>query len=110
MSRPSVARPEETSVRDKIIDVVTAVIKEINADLGYDHLKAPTLETELYGGDSGLDSLSLVMLVSAIESAITEQLGRDVVLASEKAMSMRHSPYRSVGSFVDFVESELAAA
>ena len=39
-----------------------------------------------------------------------QQFGRDVVLASEKAMSMRHSPYRSVGSFVDFVEAELAAA
>lgn len=95
-------------MRDKIIDVVSRTIKEINGDLGYDHLKSPTLETELYGGDSGLDSLSLVMLVSAIETAISEEFGKDVVLASEKAMSMRHSPYRSVGSFVDFVEAELA--
>jgi acyl carrier protein len=96
-------------VRHKIIEVVSRTIKEINADLGYDHLNSPTLETELYGGDSGLDSLSLVMLVSAIETAISEEFGKDVVLASEKAMSMRHSPYRSVGSFVDFVEAELAA-
>ena len=96
-------------MRDKIIEVVSNVIKEVNSDLGYDYLQSPTLETELYGGDGGLDSLSLVMLVSAIESAITDEFGRDVVLASEKAMSMRHSPYRTVGSFVDFVEAELAA-
>lgn len=96
-------------MRHKIIEVVSRTIKEINADLGYDHLNSPTLETKLYGGDSGLDSLSLVMLVSAIETAISEEFGKDVVLASEKAMSMRHSPYRSVGSFVDFVEAELAA-
>lgn len=96
-------------VREKIIDVVSRTIKEVNGDLDYEHLMSPTLETELYGGDGGLDSLSLVMLVSAIESAISEEFGRDVVLASEKAMSMRHSPYRSVGSFVDFVEAELAA-
>lgn len=96
-------------MRDKIIDVVSRTIREVNRDLDYDHLKSPTLETELYGGDGGLDSLSLVMLVSAIETAISEEFGKDVVLASEKAMSMRHSPYRSVGSFVDFVEEELAA-
>lgn len=96
-------------MRDKIIDVVSRTIKEVNGDLDYDHLKVPTLETELYGGDGGLDSLSLVMLVSAIETAISEEFGQDVILASEKAMSMRQSPYRTVGSFVDFVEAELAA-
>ncbi len=97
-------------MRDRIIEVVTKVIKEINADLGYDELRTPTLETQLYDGDGGLDSLSLVMLVSAIEAAISDEFGRDVVLASEKAMSMRNSPYRNVGAFVDFVEAELAAA
>lgn len=101
---------KEELVRDKIIEVVTKVIREINADLGYDHLNSPTLETQLYDGDGGLDSLSLVMLVSAIEAAITDEFGKDVVLASEKAMSMRNSPYRNVGAFVDFVEAELAAA
>ncbi|HEX5518450.1 MAG TPA: acyl carrier protein [Pseudolabrys sp.] len=107
----AVATPQkEELVRNKIIEVVTKVIREINADLGYDHLNAPTLETQLYDGDGGLDSLSLVMLVSAIEAAITDEFGKDVVLASEKAMSMRNSPYRNVGAFVDFVEAELAAA
>lgn len=96
-------------MRDKIIETVSRVIREVNSDLDYEHLKSPTLETELYGGSNGLDSLSLVMLVSAIEMAISEEFESDVVLASEKAMSMRQSPYRTVGSFVDFVETELAA-
>ncbi|WP_188769634.1 acyl carrier protein [Novosphingobium endophyticum] len=95
-------------MRDRIIDTVCGAIRELNGDLGYDHLNSPTLETELYGGDSGLDSLSLVMLVSAVEAAVADNFGREVVLASEKAMSMRHSPYRSVGSFVEFIEAELA--
>jgi acyl carrier protein len=110
MSMAATTQQKEELVRDKIIEVVTKVVREVNADLGYDHLNAPTLETQLYGGDGGLDSLSLVMLVSAIEAAITDEFGKDVVLASEKAMSMRNSPYRNVGAFVDFVEAELAAA
>lgn len=95
-------------MRDRITQVVCGAIRELNGDLDYDHLSAPTLETELYGGDGGLDSLSLVMLVSAVEAAVADSFGRDVVLASEKAMSMRHSPYRNVASFVDFIETELA--
>lgn len=95
-------------MREKIVELVVGVIGEVNADLGYDELKSPTLGTELYGNSSSLDSLSLVMLVSAIESAISEKLGQDVVLASEKAMSMRNSPYRTVGSLVEFIEAELA--
>ena len=110
MSTAATTLQKEEFVRDKIIEVVTKVVREGNADLGYDHLNAPTLETQLYDGDGGLDSLSLVMLVSAIEAAITDEFGKDVVLASEKAMSMRNSPYRNVGAFVDFVEAELAAA
>jgi len=110
MSPTAAAPQKEEKLRDRIIEVVTKVIKEVNADLGYDHLKKPTLETQLYDGGDGLDSLSLVMLVSAIEAAISDEFGRDVVLASEKAMSMRNSPYRNVGAFVDFVEAELATA
>ncbi len=97
-------------MQDKILEVVESSIKELNEDLGYESLNSPSPATELYGGDNGLDSLSLVMLVSAIEAAIFDAFGRNVVLASEKAMSMRQSPYRTVGTLVAFIETELAAA
>lgn len=97
-------------MQEKILSVVAKVIDEINADLGYDSLKSPAPETQLYGGDNGLDSLSLVLLISAVEAAIADAFQKDVLLASERAMSMRQSPYQSVGSLVSFIESELVAA
>ncbi len=97
-------------MRDKILDVVTKTIDELNKELGYDSLKSPSLDTILYGNDGELDSLSLVLLISAIEAAICDAFDTSVVLASEKAMSMRQSPYRSVGALVEFIEAELVAA
>lgn len=97
-------------MKEQILSIVAKVIDEVNADLGYDSLKSPSPETQLYGGDNGLDSLSLVLLISAVEAAIADAFQKDVLLASEKAMSMRQSPYQSVGSLVRFIEAELVAA
>ena len=58
--------------------------------------------TTLFGGDEGVDSLSLVFIVTNVERGIYEQLDRSVSLANEKAMSMRNSPYRNVSSLLEY--------
>lgn len=95
--------------RSSVFDIVAAALRDADvASLARGDRVDD--ETPLYGAGSPLDSLSLVLLVCAVEDGVRERLGADVVLASERAMSMRHSPYRTVGSFVQFIESELAAA
>ncbi|MEE4382503.1 MAG: hypothetical protein V2J02_10940 [Pseudomonadales bacterium] len=62
-------------------------------------------ETEdglLFGGDGPLDSIALVSLLMDIEDALLEQ-GLELSLSSEHAMSLAHSPYRSVRSLADYV-------
>ena len=60
-------------------------------------------ELKLFGGDSLLDSLGLVSLVVSIEEAIEEQFNVSIVLADEKAMSRRTSPFSRVSYLVDYI-------
>jgi D-alanine--poly(phosphoribitol) ligase subunit 2 len=58
--------------------------------------------TSLFGQEGLLDSVGLVTLVVAVEQAIEDAFGVSITLADEKAMSQRHSPYRTVGSLAEF--------
>ncbi len=91
-------------------DIVLGAIKDINEDLDMEQFENPTDDTPLYGDDSELDSLSLVMLVGETEARINDAFDKAIVIASEKAMSMRNSPFRSIGALVEFIEGELAEA
>jgi acyl carrier protein len=90
-------------MRRAVFDIVRDAVGELNGELGYASLEVVTDETGLFGGDDGIDSLSLVSLIVDIEGRVGEAFGRAVVLADEKAMSARNSPYRSVGALVDFI-------
>lgn len=60
-------------------------------------------ETRLLGTKSKLDSLSLVILIVDIEQRLADELGVEVSLADEKAMSQERSPFRDVKSLVDYI-------
>ncbi len=63
--------------------------------------------TVLYGREGGLDSLGLVSLILDVEAAVNAQTGRNVVLADERALAQRRSPFRSVESLADYVVARL---
>lgn len=58
----------------------------------------PGPDTPLMGPDALFDSLGLVSVVLAVEEAIEDRHGVSITLASERALSEEHSPFRSVGS------------
>lgn len=97
-------------MREQIFKIIESVIAELNEELDYDSLRNVNEQTILFGGDDGVDSLSLVFIVSNVERGMYEQLDASVSLANEKAMSMRNSPYRSVGSLLDYAMQCLEAA
>jgi len=94
-------------VREEIVQIICEAISELNEELDYDSLNNADESTEIYGGDDGIDSLSLVRLVTDVEMKVNEKFDSNVLLASEKAMSMRNSPYKSVSNLADFAVSEL---
>lgn len=89
-------------MHNKIFQIITNAINELNEELDYDSLKNVSNETPLFGGRDGIDSLSLVLLVTNIEAMIYNEFEKPVTLADEKAMSLRNSPYRSVGALLEF--------
>lgn len=90
-------------MKEKIEKLVIEVVAEIAEDQDNEALKAPTSESKLFGARDGLDSMGIVMMVSDLEERIEEDLDVEVTLADERAMSLRNSPFRTVGSLVDYI-------
>ena len=59
-------------------------------------------DTVLFGSDSALDSMDLVNVVIDIESHFHGQ-GHKIALTSERAMSRKSSPFRTVSTLADFI-------
>ncbi|MCK4403270.1 MAG: acyl carrier protein [Dehalococcoidia bacterium] len=90
--------------RQKILELVYASIEPINEqrESKDDKLELEE-ETHLFGRESKLDSLGLVTLIIDIEQSLVEELGLEVSLTDEKAMSQERSPFRDVKSLVDYI-------
>jgi acyl carrier protein len=95
-------------MNNKIHEIVTQAIADLNSELQMDELNSPTSETRLYGSKSALDSISLVTLIADIEEKISSEFGKEIILADERAMSQRLSPFGRVGTLVDYIEKLLA--
>ena len=61
------------------------------------------VRVSLFGGGSDLDSLGLVNLIVCIEENINTEFNMSVSIADEKAMSQKHSPFRSVDTLADYL-------
>ena len=95
---------EEETVRTLVLEALNAV----NQLRPVGNRFAVADDMLVYGGGGVLDSLELVHFVVDVEQRLEEQLGAVVTLADERAVSQKRSPFRSVGSFVDFVIGRLA--
>jgi acyl carrier protein len=60
-------------------------------------------DTRLIGRKGVLDSMGLVTLIVDVEQRLEEEHDIVVVIADERAMSQKHSPFRSVGSLTDYI-------
>jgi acyl carrier protein len=98
--------------RAAAVDIVTRSLRELIEQLG-DAPPDITEDTVIVGKDAVVDSLGLVSLVVEIEQRLEAEQNLAVTLASEKAMSQRSSPFRTVGVLADYiceVATEEAAA
>jgi acyl carrier protein len=92
---------------NKAIELVKSVVKELSDELGYESLREPSRDTVLFGGTEGIDSLSLVQIVAQVERLAEDQFAKRVVLADDRAMSRRTSPFRTVGTLAELLAERL---
>jgi len=98
---------KKNRMKNKIEEIIIEVLTELNEELEKDTLNNPTKDTKLYGGSGALDSLALVSLITDLEERVSDEFDNDIVLADEKAMSQRTSPFRSVESLMIYIQKIL---
>jgi hypothetical protein len=96
-------RGDRTEITDDAIrEVVLNAMRNANAARDAASQLVVSAEAPIFGPDSTLDSLGLVGLLLDIEEGLQE-IGCDVVLSDERAVSQKRSPFRSVPSLVSYV-------
>ncbi|MDX9814020.1 MAG: hypothetical protein RBS91_05100 [Sulfurimonadaceae bacterium] len=90
-------------MQEKIENIIYEALKELNEELENETFLNPNLKTKLYGGSGAMDSLALVSFIADVEEKISIEFNKDIVLADEKAMSQKTSPFRDVQSLSSYI-------
>jgi acyl carrier protein len=88
---------------EKITQLIFDAIDDINAQSSKEQQLEKSINTALYGEEGKLDSLGLVNFIVAVEHKIQDKLGLTITLATERAMSQKNSPFRSVQSLLNYI-------
>lgn len=97
----------EEEMQEKIEKIIIDTLKELNEELENEAFLNPNSKTKLYGGDGAMDSLALVSFIADLEDKISDEFEKDIILADEKAMSAKTSPFRNIESLTSYIKSLL---
>jgi hypothetical protein len=98
------------TTRDRIVALVRRAVDDVNEQLEDGVKLGDGPDTVLYGRGARIASLTLVTFIVAVEEHIREEFGLSVTLANEKAMSMEHSPFKTLGSMIGYVTDVVTEA
>ncbi len=90
-------------MKDKIIELIYGTIDEINEHRGPEEQISKTEDIKFLGQNSVLDSLGLVNLIVNLEENINNKFNVSISIVDEKAMSLKHSPFRNVEALADYL-------
>ena len=88
-----------------ILKIIFEAIDELNLDLEDNEKIQKSEETHLFGSGDSLDSLQLVSLLTIVEQKLEEETGDYVSIADENAMSLDESPFKTVGTLKNYINT-----
>lgn len=91
----------------KVQEAIIEYIKGFNDTLENPVDLSKGADSVLFGAGGALDSVDFVSLVVDIEQMVEEKFGQIVGLADARAMSQKNSPFRTVGTLAEYIESRL---
>jgi acyl carrier protein len=97
-------------MKDKLLALINEVIAQLNETRDE---KIPTenlSRMSLYGDEGVFDSMHLVNFLALVEEALEDEFDVEVSLTSEKAVSMRVSPFSRVDRLIAFTIEEVDLA
>ena len=90
-------------MKEKIIKLIYQTVDELNEQLPQEQQLGQSTKTVLFGKDGRLDSLGLVSFLVTIEQNIEDEFDVSITIADERAMSQKHSPFRTIGTLTTYV-------
>lgn len=94
--------------RKVAVDIVMKSLRDVLEQTGAESLDDMTEDTQIVGDGAVLDSVEVVSLIVEVEQHLEMDHDVSVTLASDKAMSQRKSPFRTVGVLADHVCAVIA--
>ncbi|MBV6752975.1 hypothetical protein KV580_21875 [Pseudomonas chlororaphis] len=93
-------------MREQIFSIIHGALIEVNATRK-EKIDLHNVETlALYGTTGVFDSMQLVSFLAAVEEGLDDELGIEISLTSEKAVSQTISPFSSVTLLIEFIMAE----
>ena len=92
---------------NQIIETVYRAIDETNKIFPKETQIIKNPDSEIFGGRGNLDSLGLVQLIVNIEKHLLKSFSVSVILANDKALSMKNSPFRKISTLCEYIEELL---
>lgn len=83
--------------------VIFRALETLNAERAPDQQIEVTPTTKLFGVGTALDSLSLVSLISDVETTLNAEHNLSISLADDRAMSRAESPYKTVETLRKYI-------
>ena len=96
--------------KEQVTALVYRAVDEINAERTDNHQMDKNPATVLFGSQATIDSMALVSFIVAVEEQLFDELGLSMTLADDKAMSMERSPFKTLATLIDYVQSRVQAA
>ncbi len=93
--------------RDKVLEALYGAVDAFNEEAPAEQQLKKHPDTKLFTSGGVLDSMGLVHFIIAAEEALETAFSAPISLASESAMSLRRSPYRTLGSLADYAAQVL---
>jgi acyl carrier protein len=95
---------------DPIIRTIFDAVDQVNEHLPNQHKIEKSLQTVLLDNSRGLDSLTIVTLIVAIEQRIEEQYGKAINLADGESLPRTVNPFISIEKLADHISLLIGAA
>ena len=89
-------------MKDKIFVSVVKAVEVINSTLSVKLPIEMQRDCPLYSRGA-LDSISLGSLINLVEQNIEGEFQQSIILATEKAMSAKNSPFLTIGTLSDYI-------
>jgi acyl carrier protein len=85
----------------RIIAMIISSLQELKEVFAEGNISPIDSNTRIFGRGGLLDSMGLVSLITDLEEKIEDEFRISLILANERAMSQRRSPFRTVSSLVE---------